>query len=766
MARNTQKKKAQRNKQLWERAATGNRGKWQGRSQKGHEFYLDEQLTKDERESLEESGMPTFTINRITPIIEIMKYFVTANNPRWKAVGATGDDTDVAQIHSDIADYCWYISNGKSVYSQVINDSLTRGIGYFLIDIDKDADLGKGEVKFRNIYPYDVHVDPMSRDFLFRDASFILVKKDITRTQLQNMFPEFKVKIGKAGGNTSTVDYSLIDKTTATAIQPEDVSNLGMAVGVDGEDDDILGYFEVYEKRKFAFYNVFIREEAPPEVVKQVMEEVKTTIEELKAEMMVQLQEKQMQVQQALQSGEIIESRAQLEMQKAQQQMEEALVAKEQELMSQAQESLVRINQMVVSDKEFKIMSENKELSKNIVNAVKFFENKVVLTCSVGDDVFLYERMLPISEYPIVPIPYMYTGTPYPLSAVMPLIGKQQEINKSHQIMLHNANLASNLRWMYEEGSVPEEEWEQYSSAPGALLKYRQGFAPPTPVLPAPINNAFFSIVQEGKSDAEYISGVPSAMMGFTQEQPETYRGLLANDEFGTRRLKSWMSSIVEPCLEHLGRVFQQMSQKHYTIDKVFRIVQPEAGQKEGGEEKEQRINIPIYNDYGKEIGKWLDYNSASFDVRIVAGTTMPINRWALIEEYFRWFQAGLIDDIAMIAETDIRGKKQIIERKSLYAQLQGQVQQMQESLKDREGTIETLERQLVQAGIKMKIGQAETEIRKDVVETEAQQKVVREALKQEFDTAKKDMRRGVETVVDKAQLSAEKAVDKKAENA
>ena len=101
--------------------------------------------------------------------------------------------------------------------------------------------------------------------------------------------------------------------------------------------------------------------------------------------------------------------------------------------------------------------------------------------------------------------------------------------------MVHNANLASNLRWMYEEGSVDEEEWEQYSSSPGALLKYRQGFQPPTPILPAPINNAFYTITQEGKADAEYISGVPSAMMGFTQEQPETYRGLLANDEFGTR---------------------------------------------------------------------------------------------------------------------------------------------------------------------------------------------------------------------------------------
>ena len=767
MARNSKKKLAQRNKQLWERSATGNRIKWQTKSQKGHEFYLDEQLTKGEKDALEESGMPTFTINRITPIIEIMKYFVTANNPKWKAVGATGDDVDIAQIHSEIADYCWYLSNGKSIYSQVVLDSLTRGIGYFLVDIDKDADLGKGEVKFKRVYPYDIHVDPMSRDFLFRDASFILVKKDLTRTQLLNMFPEFKAKIKKAGGNTNTVSYSMIDKETSAAIQPEDVTNLGSpSLSASGEYDDILPYFEVYEKRKFAFYNVFIKEEAPPEEVKAIKEEVKTRIEEFKAEVLVTMQEKQMQIQQALQSGEIIESRAQLELQKIEKQSQEAIAMKEQELMSKAQEAMVRINQVVMAEKEFNILMENEDIANDVVNAVKFYENKIVLTCSVGDDIFLYERLLPISEYPIVPIPYMYTGTPYPISAVMPLIGKQQEINKSHQIMLHNANLASNLRWMYEEGSVPEEEWEQYSSAPGALLKYRQGFNPPTPVLPAPINNAFFSVVQEGKSDAEYISGVPSAMMGFTKEQPETYRGLLANDEFGTRRLKAWMSSIVEPALEHLGRIFQQVAQKHYTIDKVFRIVQPEAGQKEGGEEKEERINIPIYNDYGNEIGKWMDYESATFDVRIVAGTTMPMNRWALLEEYFRWFQAGLIDDIAMIAESDIRNKKQLIERKSVYAQLQNSVKQMEEALKDKEGTIETLERQLVQAGIKMKIGEAEKEIRRDVVETEAQQKVLRESLKQEFDTAKKDMRRGVESVVDKAQLSAEKAVDKKAENA
>ena len=93
-----------------------------------------------------------------------------------------------------------------------------------------------------------------------------------------------------------------------------------------------------------------------------------------------------------------------------------------------------------------------------------------------------------------------------------------------------------------------------------------------------------------------------------------------------------------------------------------------------------------------------------------------------------------------MIGETDIRNKKQIIERKSVYSQLQGQVESMQEAMKDKDGTIETLERQLVQAGIKMKVGDAANEVRKDVLETEAQQKLLRGMMKAEFDRMRKDM--------------------------
>ena len=756
MAKRGRKNKAHINKQLWDRANSTDRSKWRTKSQTGYDFYLDEQLTHDEEKSLEESGMPSFTINRILPIIEIMKYFVTANSPRWKAVGATGDDTDIAQVHSDISDYCWNLSNGNSIYGQVVLDSLVKGVGYFLVDVDQDADHGKGEVTFSRIDPYDVFVDPASRDFLFRDAAFIMIKKNLSKSQMKNLFPQHAAKINKTSSSDYSSSFTQRDLESSKIIQPEDVST---ALTPEGEDDQIIAYYENYSKVKVPFVNAFVSIPLTDEQEEQLQQSVQVQLQEFQAESEVQLQEKVLSIQQSLQAGEIIPERAELEIQKAQQMMETAIAEKQQELTSAAQEEMTRVEQVVMRKEEFDNMMKSEEFKKNVMDFVDFYETRIKLVCSVGDDVFLYEYELPVTEYPIIPIPYLYTGTPYPMSAVMPLIGKQQEINKAHQIMVHNANLASNLRWMYEEGSVDEEEWEQYSSSPGALLKYRQGFHPPTPILPAPINNAFYTITQEGKADAEYISGVPSAMMGFTQQQAETYRGLLANDEFGTRRLKSWMSTIVEPALEHLGKCFQMVAQKHYTIDKVFRIVQPEAGQ-EADQDKEVRVNIPIFNDFGQAIGKWMDYESSRFDVRIVAGATLPLNRWALLEEYFRWFQAGLIDDIAMIAETDIRNKKQLVDRKSLYSQLQSQLEQMTEAIKDKDGTIETLERQLVQAGIKMKVNDASTQVKKQVLDTEAQQKLLRGMMTGEVQMAKKDLAREVKAAVAEARMDAKKDFD------
>tara|TARA_Y100000593_G_C4273512_1_gene318696 strand:- start:478 stop:1464 length:987 start_codon:yes stop_codon:yes gene_type:complete len=270
---------------------------------------------------------------------------------------------------------------------------------------------------------------------------------------------------------------------------------------------------------------------------------------------------------------------------------------------------------------------------------------------------------------------------------------------------------------MYEEGSIDAEIWEKYSSSPGALLPIRPGVERPNPVMPAPLSNAFFGIVQQGKQDMEYLAGIYSSMMGDAGGASETYRGMLALDEYGTRRIKQWMHTSIEPALRQTGKIVLQYAQATYTANKKFRIIQPSALQ----EEQEREINIPIYNDMGKAIGKSMDISALKFDVRVISGSTMPVNRWAYLEELKQLLQMGVVDDIAVLAETDLKNKDKIAQRKSLYAKLQGQLQQLSEAIKDKDGTIETLERQLVQAGIKHKVMQADVEINKKKEEVKSE---------------------------------------------
>jgi hypothetical protein len=746
MAKRGRKNKADINKQLFAKANNYFRKKWFTDSQQSMDFYLNDQLSSKEKEDLREGGMPDFIINRITPAIDIMKFFVTANNPRWQAIGVEGSDTDIAHIHSMIAEHCWHLSSGKSLFSEVIQDSLVKGLGFFKIDIDADADKGMGEVIFNTIDPYDVYVDPQSRDFLFRDANYIIVQKNLSKSSLVNMFPQFKKKIVRASGQTESKQYSNRNVHQSESIQPGDVEY--EAYTLEGEQDEILDFYEVYTKEKVPFVNLWMKQPLTSQELQQIKEATEVQLQDMIKEMQVSLKEKEQELAGLVQEGEILEERMMLELEKAQKEMEAKLSEQQALMEAQLVQAQTKTVQAVMNKGDFDISMKEPSFREGIVEVIDFFKTQIKMCASVGD-MYLYETILPINEYPIVPICYTHTNTPYAVGAVLPLIGKQREINKAHQIMLHNANLASNLRWLYTEGSVDEEEWEKYSSSPGALLKYRQGFEPPTAIQPLPINNAFYTVTQQGKQDIEYISGISSSMQGVGQDSHETYRGMLAMDEYGTRRIRQWVNNVIEPALEQIGKVFKQMAQFTYSSQKVFRIVQPEAGATEG-EVNEVSINIPIYNDFGAVVEKFNDYQSSEFDVRIVGGSTQPVNRWALLDEYFKWFQAGLIDDIAMIEQTDIRNKKALLQRKSMYSQMQSQISGMEEEMKDQEGTIETLERQLVQAGIKDKINEGSKTIDKALTQTQAEQKLLQGRMKDTVDLAKKELALEKKNSVDK----------------
>ena len=57
MARMTNKKKAGAIKSLWEKANSSERQRWMRLQQRGYDFFLNDQLSKEEQDSLEESKM-------------------------------------------------------------------------------------------------------------------------------------------------------------------------------------------------------------------------------------------------------------------------------------------------------------------------------------------------------------------------------------------------------------------------------------------------------------------------------------------------------------------------------------------------------------------------------------------------------------------------------------------------------------------------------------------------------------------------------------
>ena len=440
-------KTADRIRHLFDQVNTASRVKWEKINQKGFDFANDNQLTESEQQHLSEQGMPDFTINRIMPVVEMLNFYATANTPRWQAVGVDSSDTDVAHVFSDIADYIWDLSDGQTIFSNAVNDAITKSVGYLLVTVDPDSDNGMGDVVIKQPEPFDIFVDPKSRDILFKDASFVMIRKILPTSHLEKMFPGMVSKIRKASSNHQT-EYNYTEKSLKLQkdFTYKDISDSESLDPTTGENDTLLELFEVYEKVKVGYVNVFYRMPPNEEQIAQIQQQVQVQMQEMQAEMQVQIMEQQQQMQAAVEAGQMLPERFELEMQKAAKMMEQQLAAAEQQMVSELQAQVSQIENKVVSEKEFKILSKDETFSKMIVETATFYGNRIKLSCVAGD-VTLYEKVLPeqITEYPLVPFHFKWTGTPFPISAVSPLIGKQREMNKAHQLMIHTASLGSSF---------------------------------------------------------------------------------------------------------------------------------------------------------------------------------------------------------------------------------------------------------------------------------------------------------------------------------
>jgi len=371
-------------------------------------------------------------------------------------------------------------------------------------------------------------------------------------------------------------------------------------------------------------------------------------------------------------------------------------------------------------------MEDNEEKFKNnIYSYVEIPQTRIKVTASIGQ-VLLYETILDTDIYPIIPIPNIWTNTPYPKSDVNKVKDMQRLLNKLFSLALSHAQTAAGLKLMIPQGSVEDlSQIEKDWANPNAVIEYDPSYGEPHLAQPQPLSGEFYALINQVERYIDLNFGVPELLQGFKSGATDSVRGTMLLAQMGEGRGASKLRDI-EMSLQQLGKVIYQMSKSHYTYEKSFRIVQP------NNDITEFTVNNRMYDDKRKELLTIQnDITSGQFDVRIMSGSTMPSNKYAEYQMYMEAYQLGLIDKVEALKKTEIYDKEGVLQRTGEVQRLQSIIGQLQDQIKEISGDLQTAQRESVSDRKRVEVEKFKSKLNKSQVGTDAQLKIEAERLKQ-----------------------------------
>ena len=382
----------------------------------------------------------------------------------------------------------------------------------------------------------------------------------------------------------------------------------------------------------------------------------------------------------------------------------------------------------IMSQEAFQIFAAENEaqFNNNTYAFVEIPQTRIKVTASLGQ-VLLYETILDTDTYPIVPIPNIWTNTPYPKSDVNKVKDMQRLLNKLFSLALSHAQTSAGLKLLVPQGSVEsisqlEKDWAN----PNAVIEYDPSFGEPHFPSPQPLTSQFYALINQVERYIDLNFGVPELLQGFKEGAPNSVRGTMLLAQMGEGRGASKLRDI-EMALQQLGKVLYQMSKEHYTFEKKFRIVQP------NNDITQFAINNRMYDDKTKELVKIEnDITSGQFDVRVVSGSTMPNNKHAEYQMYLEAFQLGLIDRTEALKKSEIFDKEGVLQRTGEIQRAQQVIAQLQDQIKVLSGDLQTAQRESMSDRKRVEVQKFKTDLNKVVTGAKAQQKVNTERSKRQ----------------------------------
>jgi len=603
-------------KEMWRRWSDA-RKEWENHAREDIDFYLGNHFSESEVDELESRNQTSVPMDRLYSAIEQFKAIITSKPPKFSATPREDSDSDLANVWKSVMEYVWDVSDGNEVFKQAVHDYTVTGLGYFYAYVDREADYGRGEVKFTYADPFRVVVDPNARNRWFDDASGMMLSTIFTKFQVLDLYPQLrevneengKMLIDEIEGYSEDETYpSALNSRTKGSFTPDVIKDYDH-----GEGSEKYQLIEYFSKVKVPYYRILNTQDGSERI----------------------LDEKNMQI--FIQKPEVVEA-----------------------------------------------------AERGLIDIVEVLQTRIKLTCVLGQ-IILYEYILNTDKYPIVPIPNIWTNTPYPMSDVRKNKDFQRYLNKVMSLITSHAQSSAGLKLLVPQGSVDNlEELERDWANPNATIEYDPSMGEPHFPQPSPLSNSILNLPPMIEKYIDLNMGIFEMMQGNTEVAPKTSSATMMLEDFGQRRSKSKLRDI-EGSLKRLGKVVYNLAKEHYTYQKTFRVVQP------NNDMSEYMVNY--YDDKSQAIGEMHnDLTIGQYDINVIGNSTMPSNRWGEWSIYMEAYQAGLIDRTEALKKTDIFDKEGILQRMDIVAQLQQQLQGAQEQIKNLSGDLQTAHRESIQS--------------------------------------------------------------------
>ena len=204
---------------------------------------------------------------------------------------------------------------------------------------------------------------------------------------------------------------------------------------------------------------------------------------------------------------------------------------------------------------------------------------------------------------------------------------------------------------------------------------------------------------------------------------------------YAQRRIKSKLDDI-DAMLNQMGKVVVKLIQQTYTDEKVIRLMKPD------GTTSETTMNEPMYDDFtGEVLGRINDVTIGQYDLIVVSGSTLPSNRWARFDYYMNLYEKGIIDQQEVLEQTEVADTEGVLKRTSIIAQLQSQVQQQEEQIKNLEGDLQTAQRESVSDRKRVEIEKFKTKLTDSANKTQKASQLYEARLNDELGKVKEENR-------------------------